>query len=336
MGIHNLNKVLKKYYTPDTQKASYYKTRKIAFDASLLMYQYLIAIRSDGAQLSSQDSSTSHVIGFFYKIINLVEAGIRPIFVFDGKTLEIKSKETLKRNERRLEAERKYAAAEIIGDKVQMEKFDKRKMKITTKHCDEIKNLLSLMGVPFVDSENEAEALCVQLCKEKIVDCVCTEDMDALCFGAPILLRNPKKDVFCEYNLEKVLKKLDMEFKEFVDFCILLGCDYASTLPGIGPMKSENLIRKHHSIENILSELNITDYKYQHAREAFFTLTSKHDIKNIAINWKFYNRDGVVQFLTSLNFDMTRIKNGLERFEKCRNTDKGHQIKLTDMFAKKK
>lgn len=336
MGIQNLTKVLKKYYTPDTQKASYYKTRRIAFDASLLMYQYLIAIRSDGVQLSSNDSSTSHVNGFFYKIINLVEAGIRPIFVFDGKALEIKSKEILKRNERRADAEKKYLAAELIGDKAQMEKFDKRKLKITTKHCDEVKKLMNLMGVPFVDSENEAEALCVQLCKEKIVDYVCTEDMDALCFGSPILLRNPKKDVFYEYHLEEILKKIDMEFKEFVDFCILLGCDYAGTLPGIGPMRSENLIRKHHSIENILSELGIENYEYKHARDAFFTLHSEHDVKSIAINWNTYDREGVIQFLTSLNFDKNRIESGLNRFEKCKNTNKGHQTRLTDMFAKKK
>ncbi|KRH93809.1 5'-3' exonuclease [Pseudoloma neurophilia] len=335
MGIHNLNKVLKKYYTPVARKSAYFKTKKIAFDASLLMYQYLIAIRSEGVQLSAGDSSTSHINGFFYKVINLVESGIKPVFIFDGKALEIKSQEILKRNERRAEAEKKYSEAEQIGDKEQMAKFDKRKMKITQEHCDEIKRLLTHMGVPFLNSENEAEALCVQLCKEKVVDFVCTEDMDALCFGAPYLLRNPKKNEFQEYNLKEILEKIDMTFEQFVDFCILLGCDYAGTLPGIGVVRAENLIRKHQNIENILTELEITDYDFKHAREAFFTLKSKYDLKTVSINWTAYNRENVVQFLQEKGFDEKRVSTALDRYEKCKSANKGNQIRLTDMFKKK-
>lgn len=336
MGIHNLNKFLKKFYTPENRKTKYFKSQKIAFDASLLMYQYLIAIRSDGAQLSFGDSSTSHLNGFFYKVIYLVESGIRPIFVFDGKPLEIKSKEIEKRNARRDEAQKKYEEAEAVGNKEEMMKYDKRKIKITAKHNNEIKELLRLMGIMFVESENEAEALCSQMCKEQVVDYVCTEDMDALCFGAPKLLRNPKKDVFHEYDLKEILQKVKMSFEEFVDFCILLGCDYTGTLPGIGVKRSENLIRDHKNIENILEHLKIEEYNYQPARDTFFTLKSKHEIKNVHVEWENYDREGVLELLKRNNFDEIRISNALDRYEKCKEEKPLRQTKLTDMFKKKK
>lgn len=38
--------------------------------------------------------------------------------------------------------------------------------------------------------------------------------------------------------------------------CILLGCDYCEKIPGIGPHKAINLIRKHKTIEEILKNID--------------------------------------------------------------------------------
>lgn len=334
MGIKNLSKIIKKYHTPITQKMSFYRTKKIAFDASLLIYQCLNAIRADGEQLSFNDASTSHISGMFYKVINMIEAGIKPIFVFDGKPPNIKSNLIAKRNLRRETAEKKYQEAKEASDKTRMEKYDKRKLKITPKHANEIKELLSHLGVSYTESPNEAEAFCAQLCKNGIVDYVCTEDMDALCFGAPYLLRNPKKDVCIEYSLNSILKDMEMEFDSFIDFCILLGCDYAETIKGVGPAKAELLIRKHKTIENVLKELNIVDLEFQSAKSMFHQNNPDCKVENVGVDWKKYNRDNVVEFLKKFNFSDQRISNGLERYEK--NQLKKETMRLTDMFKKKK
>lgn len=68
--------------------------RKVAIDASMSLYQFLIAIRQDGNVLMNEEGEvTSHLNGMFYRTIRLIENGIKPIWVFDGKPPELKAHE---------------------------------------------------------------------------------------------------------------------------------------------------------------------------------------------------------------------------------------------------
>ncbi|XP_011707173.1 PREDICTED: flap endonuclease 1-like, partial [Wasmannia auropunctata] len=79
----------------------------------MCLYQFLIAVRSEGAQLTTVDGeTTSHLMGTFYRTIRLVEQGIKPVYVFDGKPPNLKSGELAKRAERRDEAQKQLQAAE--------------------------------------------------------------------------------------------------------------------------------------------------------------------------------------------------------------------------------
>jgi len=81
--------------------------RKVAVDASMSLYQFLIAVRQEGVQLTSADGeTTSHLMGFFYRTIRMVENGIKPVYVFDGKPPQMKSGELEKRTEKRVEAQK--------------------------------------------------------------------------------------------------------------------------------------------------------------------------------------------------------------------------------------
>lgn len=56
--------------------------RKIAIDASMCLYQFLIAVRVEGAQLTSVDGeTTSHLMGMFYRTIRMLDNGIKPVYV---------------------------------------------------------------------------------------------------------------------------------------------------------------------------------------------------------------------------------------------------------------
>lgn len=46
--------------------------------------------------------------------------------------------------------------------------------------------------------------------------------------------------------------------EQFVDLCIMLGCDYCPTIRGIGPKKAFDLIIQHKSIENVLNNIDQT------------------------------------------------------------------------------
>lgn len=69
-----------------------------------------------GAQLTSVDGeTTSHLMGTFYRTIRLVENGIKPVYVFDGKPPDMKSHQLNKRAERREEAEKELQKATDAG-----------------------------------------------------------------------------------------------------------------------------------------------------------------------------------------------------------------------------
>jgi flap endonuclease-1 len=45
-------------------------------------------------------------------------------------------------------------------------------------------------------------------------------------------------------------------FAQFIDLCILCGCDYTGTIRGIGPHRALELIRKHKSIEESIKHID--------------------------------------------------------------------------------
>jgi hypothetical protein len=56
--------------------------RKVAIDASMSIYQFLIAVRSEGANLTNDDGeTTSHLSGLFYRTIRMINHGIKPVYV---------------------------------------------------------------------------------------------------------------------------------------------------------------------------------------------------------------------------------------------------------------
>jgi len=268
MGILGLAKLIYDI-APSAVKENEIKNyfgRKIAVDASMSLYQFLIAVRQEGAQLTSADGeTTSHLLGFFYRTIRMVENGIKPVYVFDGKPPQMKSGELEKRTEKRAEAQKALETATEAGDTEEVDKQSRRLVKVTKSHVEEAQKLLSLMGVPFVKAPCEAEAQCAALQKAGKVYGVATEDMDALTFGTEVLLRHmtfseARKMPIKEFYLQKVLEAADLTMDQFIDLCILLGCDYCDSIKGIGPKRAIELIRTHKSIETILEHVDSKKY----------------------------------------------------------------------------
>ncbi|OTF81479.1 flap endonuclease 1-like protein, partial [Euroglyphus maynei] len=190
--------------------------------------------------------------------------GIKPVYVFDGKAPKLKCGELEKRAERRTEAKDKLEEAKELQNVEDIEKLNKRLVKVTRKHTDDCKRLLQLLGIPIVQAPSEAEAQCAQLCKENLVYAAATEDMDALTFGCPRLIRNltsGQNEKVKEYQIGKVLTGLDITQDQFIDLSILMGCDYCSNIRGIGGKKGLDLIRKFGTIEGILkNKFGIEEY----------------------------------------------------------------------------
>jgi hypothetical protein len=45
------------------------------------------------------------------------------------------------------------------------------------------------------------------------------------------------------------LQELGLSMPQFIDLCIMCGCDYASNIRGIGAVRALNLIKQHGSVE---------------------------------------------------------------------------------------
>ncbi|XP_036333492.1 flap endonuclease 1 [Rhagoletis pomonella] len=334
MGILGLAKLIADI-APSAIKENEIKNyfgRKVAIDASMCLYQFLIAVRSDGAQLTTVDGEpTSHLMGMFYRTIRLLEHGIKPVYVFDGKPPDLKSGELAKRAERREEAQKALEKAEEAGNAEEVEKFNRRLVRVTKEHAREAQELLKLMGVPYVEAPCEAEAQCSALVKAGKVYATATEDMDALTFGSSVLLRHltfseARKMPVKEFIYEKVLQGFELTSTEFIDLCILLGCDYCEGIKGIGPKRAIELINTYRDIETILKNIDqkkytvAEDWNYQVARE-LFVKPDVTDPSTIELKWTEPDEEGLVKFLCGdRQFNEDRVRSGAKKIQKSKNT----------------
>lgn len=208
--------------------------RKIAVDASMAIYQFLIAVRSGGpntqaTMLTNADGeTTSHIQGMFNRTIRFLTEGIKPVYVFDGKPPQFKSGELEKRRAKREKAQTELKKAEEEGNIEEQDKHSKRLVRAGHKENEDCRMLLKLMGVPVIVAPCEAEAQASSLCAEGQVYATGTEDMDALTFKTPVLVRkmtfaNASKSTVQTIKYDKALEGLGLNHDQFVDLCILLG-----------------------------------------------------------------------------------------------------------------
>lgn len=344
MGIHGLAKLIADV-APGAIKENDFKSyfgRKVAIDASMSIYQFLIAVRQDGNVLQNEDGeTTSHLMGMFYRTIRMVDSGIKPVYVFDGKPPDLKSGELVKRSEKRAEAEKQLEAAVEAGEAENIEKFNKRLVKVTKQHNDECKKLLTLMGIPYVEAPCEAEATCAALVKAGKVYAAATEDMDALTFGTPVLLRHltaseAKKLPIQEFHLNRIHQDMAVTHEQFVDLCILLGSDYCETIRGVGPKRAIDLIKQYKSIEEILENIDTKKYPvpenwlHKEARRLFLE-PEVVDTSSIELKWTEPDEEKLVEFMCGeKQFNEDRIRNGAKKLAK--NRQGATQGRLDDFF----
>eukprot|EP00917_Polyrhabdina_sp_WS-2016_P022266 GHVP01048326.1.p1 GENE.GHVP01048326.1~~GHVP01048326.1.p1 ORF type:complete len:351 (-),score=71.57 GHVP01048326.1:953-2005(-) len=349
MGIKGLRKIIadKAPAAMKEIKLGSLHGREIAIDVSMCLYQYLVSVRSNGFSLTTETGdTTSHIVGLFYRSIRLLEEGVKPVFVFDGKAPEMKAGELAKRKSTKQDALTKQDQAKEEGDMDEMIKQAKRSVRVTQKHADDIKKLFGLMGIPFIQAPGEAEAQCTEMCKMGLVYGVASEDMDTLSFGSPILIKyltlsEARKIPITEIRLSSVLKGLEMTEDEFIDFCILLGCDYCTGLKGIGPTKAFQLIKKYNSIEKIIENIDERhkpdeDWPYKEARHIIKNPDVIKDIEELKSHliWKQCNKVELEKYLVKeCGFGQERFDSGMNRIDKA--VKKGKQVRLDKFFKKR-
>jgi flap endonuclease-1 len=262
-----------------------YAGKRVAFDAWNVLYQFLSSIRApDGTPLKdAQGRITSHLAGALYRTANLVEAGIKPIFVFDGEPHPLKRETLAGRAARKakaqaeLDAENAALAARVeAGEELEAEDYAVAKTKAQqTSRLDlpmvqETMVLFRALGVPVLQAPGEGEAQGAWMAQQGLVHAVCSQDYDAVLFGAPRLVRNlsvvgkrklPGKQVWVdvepeEIGLEESLATSGLTRAQLIDVALLVGTDFHPGIHGIGSKKAVALIKKEGSLETLIDRLS--------------------------------------------------------------------------------
>lgn len=308
MGIKGLTQLLKKHAPESFEHTKLYKLsgKKVAIDASLFIYKSLMTYRKNNDFIKNKDDKNiSHILGIFYKTITYISNDIIPIYIFDGAPPIEKSDVINNRKAKANEALKKKNTC----DNDELEKYNKQSIRITSDIVNDVKHLLNLMGVSHITSDGEAEGYASELSRIGYVDYVITEDMDSLPFGSSKLVRNcidnslKRTETITVFDLNIILSQLNLTHEQFVELCILCGCDYCSNIPRIGSMSAYKIIKKYGSIKNYLENGNPKnvpeDYngKYIKSIELFNIFRGKIDINNINIINKNINISELMNYL---------------------------------------
>jgi len=250
--------------------------KKIGFDASIFIYQYCMAVPSVPAV-------TLAVQGVFFLNAKLLQAGVHPIWVFDGKPGGAKDEII------RLRSLNK-------GYRVPAEVFSV------------IRRLLGLMNVQVVEAPSEADSQLAAMIKRGSIDIVATDDLDALPHGcSSVLMKLTGSPILVD--LAKILTGLGLTQRQFIEFCVLCGCDYSQRVPGVGPAKALKLIKDYNIAELVDMKKIPPREQYTVAIDEFI----KPNVKSVRVcPQALMTRDQIAQlrqFLLEYKCSESRIAN---------------------------
>ncbi|XP_078042228.1 exonuclease 1-like isoform X2 [Augochlora pura] len=178
----------------------------------------------------------------------LLDHQIKPILVFDGQYLPAKSETEKKRREDRQKNRSKAIQLIQMGQSVEGGKLLRRSIDVTHEMALELIKQCQKINVDCIVAPYEADAQLAYLNISGIADIVITEDSDLIVFGCKKVFF--KMDINGDgFMVEQERLHLSMNLRaehfsldNFRYMCILSGCDYLSSLPGIGLKRAKQFI----------------------------------------------------------------------------------------------
>ncbi len=323
----------------------------ISIDAFNTIYQFLAIIRQrDGTPLKDyQGNVTSHLSGLFYRSINFLEHNIKPVYVFDGISSDLKLDTIRARKKIKEEAHKKMIEAQDAEDFKEAKKYAQQTSKLDASMIEESKKLIESMGIPILQASSEGEAQSAYMVEVGDAWACASQDYDTLLFGGERLLRNfainrSKKvrnttvTLDIEYvSLSKFLKNLEINREQLVEMGILIGNDFSPGIKGVGQKTALDLIKKYGSIKNILnnkikvgSKEILLDLKLvEQVKKIFLFPDVKKDYngpKSKKINYERIEE----LLIEEHNFSKQRVESALDRLRKLDSSKV--QVSLDDFL----
>ena len=289
----------------------------------LLSTQFLASVGT-GMLVDDLGDPTAHLVGLFSRTIQLIEVGIKPVWVFSKQASDLAPNSRYIKNRQN----------EIRG-------YPKRSTKITEEMTADAVKMLKLLGIPIVQAPDNSEAQCAELVNSGKCYAAISEDTEALAYGCKIIIRGVKNknDPVVEIRYENVLRQLDLTHAEFIDLCILLGTKKCKNVNGMGPKNIYKYIQQCSTIENIIEKIITGHKRYQLPKEFdyqsernYFLDPVVNDHRNTEIEWKLPDEKELKQFLiVEKGFSNTRVENGLKSI--YTKYGKPTQLKIESFFT---
>ena len=304
----------------------------VAIDAYNAIYQFLAIIRGpEGLHLTdTKGRVTSHITGLFYRNINFLSLGIKPIYVFDGKPPSLKSAEIEHRKQIKKDATVKYERAVSAGKMEDARKYAQQTTSMKDGMGEDSKHLLELFGIPYIQAPSEGEATAALLTTTGHADIAASQDFDSILFGAKKLVRNftnsgrrklPNRNSYIEIEPEiidyrKNLDALGITREQLIDVGILIGTDFnPDGFERIGPKTAIKMIKENGKLEDVRQiQEQLQEIDYNAIRKIFLEPETASVDK---IDFGEVNYDAITNYLSDeRDFSRDRVNSSLNRLKK--------------------
>jgi flap endonuclease-1 len=201
------------------------------------------------------------------------------------------------------------------------------------------RDLLDLMGVPWIQAPSEGEAHCAWLCRRRLVCATASQDFDSLLFGSPRLVCNlssggerklPGRQEYITVRpelieLHEVLTSFGPNRNQLIVVALLVGTDYNKGMPGIGPKKALELVQEQRTLRNVLASVDFAgDVDVRQVNDCF--LNPPHT-DEVPLQRRRPDGKGLLEFLVAeYDFSPERMEKAVQRLAAiCRSRcpDKG-------------
>lgn len=327
MGV-NLTPIIKKRVVD----LPYLSGKMLAFDANNVLYQFLALIRTRGGiPLTDKNGNiTSHLTGLAFRATRLLcDYNIKLVYVFDGAPPQLKLKEIQKRRKIKEKARKEWEKALKMKDYATAYAKSTMMSSLTKGMINDAKELLTYLGIPYVQAPSEGEAQAAYMTKD--IYAASSRDYDTLLFGANRQVRYitiqgreylPSKGYSRPLQpeiivLKEFLQHLHITRNQLVDLSILMGNDFTAGIKGIGPKKGLKLIKEYKCLENLPPKIyEALPDTYNEIRDIFMNPDVTDDY---SLQYCPFQENKLLQFLKSKNFSEKNIRTIITRMRTFSN-----------------
>ncbi|KAL1318425.1 exonuclease 1 [Arachis ipaensis] len=265
MGIKDLLKFMKPYTEPIHIKK--YAGKRVGIDAYSWLHKGAYSCSMELCLDSDSEKKLRYIEYFMHRVNLLRYYKITPVVVFDGGNVPCKAATEQERNKKR-SANRELAMAKLKeGNVIAASELFQRAVNITPLMAYQLIQTLRSESIEFVVAPYEADAQLAYMSNLEVekggIAAVITEDSDLIAYGCPAIIFKMDRDgngerieiekVFCAKSSRPSFRNFDM--KLFTGMCVLAGCDFLPSVPGIGIARAHALVSKYKNLDRVLSVL---------------------------------------------------------------------------------